>query len=117
LPLFIFWLARLLRYRLAYLPRFFAGFCLVANGIYIGAGGPAGVGDARDMLSYGCPLWVLIVFGIATVAPGLYLWHGLGPRFGLKPSRGGVDVAAVWLAWGLLVLVVGSGLLVHLWLK
>ncbi len=115
LPLIACWLARLFRWRFDYLLTFFAGFCLIANGVYIGVGGPPGVGDAGDMLNYGCPLWMMLVFGITTATPGLYLWNGLGPRFGLGPSPDVVDSAAPWSVWGSFVIVAGSGILLHLW--
>ena len=61
---------------------FFAGFCLIANGVYIGVGSIDRVGDAGDLLRHGAPLWLLIVFGIVVVAGGLLLWH-----FALERSR------------------------------
>ena len=59
---------------------FFAGFCLVANGAYIGAGSLYGVGDAGDMLRHGSPRWLLWVFGVTCVAAGLWIWHRLTLR-------------------------------------
>jgi hypothetical protein len=53
----------------------FAGFCLVANGAYLGVGWVIGVGDAGDLLRHGAQVWELIVFGLVTVGMGLYLWH------------------------------------------
>lgn len=58
---------------------FFAGFCLIANGAYIGLGSIAGVGDAGDILRHGSPRWLLVAFGVAAFAAGLGLWHSLGP--------------------------------------
>ena len=58
--------------------RFFAGFCLIANGAYIGLGSFAQVGDCGEMLRTGTPLWVMIVFGMLTVPAGFFLWHRLG---------------------------------------
>jgi hypothetical protein len=52
---------------------FFAGFCLIANGAYIGVGSFAGVGDARDMLRHGSPRWLLAMSGILSTACGLWL--------------------------------------------
>src|SRR5262245_2292907 len=45
-PLAAWGVAAGLRWSEAYLARFFAGFCLLANGAYIGAGSFEGVGDA-----------------------------------------------------------------------
>jgi hypothetical protein len=87
---------------LAFLPRFFAGFCLIANGVYIGIGSFEGVGDSGDLLRFGVPRWQLIGFGLLTVPAGLSVWHGLGPHFGLGDERGRVDRRA---AWGALVVI------------
>lgn len=38
-----------------YLFRFFAGFCLVANGVYIGIDSFGGSGDASELHHYGTP--------------------------------------------------------------
>jgi hypothetical protein len=58
--------------------RFFAGFCLIANGAYISIGSFRGVGDCGEMLHAGAPLWFMIVFGAATIPLGLFIWHRLG---------------------------------------
>ncbi len=64
--------------------RFFAGFCLVANGVYLGFGAWNGDGDAGDLLRAGAASWQLICFGIFATAVGLWLWHGLGSAFGFR---------------------------------
>jgi len=91
----------------SYLVRFFAGFCLVANGAYIGVGSFDGIGDAGDMLRHGSPIWLLWAFGVVTVPLGLLFWHRLGPHFGV--GRVGQTAAFAWLA--LLVVVVGLELM------
>ena len=58
--------------------RFFAGFCLMANGAYIAIGSFGHVGDCGEMLRTGTPMWLLWVFGGATILGGLFLWHRLG---------------------------------------
>jgi hypothetical protein len=57
---------------------FFTGFCLIANGSYIGAGWLVHSGDARDLVEFGTPKIALIIFGIITIIPGLLIWHRLG---------------------------------------
>src|SRR5207237_428557 len=54
---------------------FFAGFCLIANGAYIGVGWIRRAGDTGDMLRLGTPLWVMMIFGVGCVAGGLAMWH------------------------------------------
>ena len=90
LPLGALGLAGLLRVSWSYLLRFFAGFCLVANGAYLAAGSLVGVGDADDLARFGTPRWLPIAFGLVTAPVGLRLWHGLGPSFGLGVSGGRV---------------------------
>jgi hypothetical protein len=84
-----------------YLAAWFAGFCLVANGAYLLGGAFLGGGgdDAGVILQSGGHVWQLVAFGLPAIAAGLYLWHGLGPHFGLGEARGKVDrQAAVGVA-------------------
>lgn len=90
LPLTAWAIARQVRYSGEFLFRFFAGFCLLANGLYLGVGSFDRVGDCGDLLRHGAAIWQLWLFGLATAPLGLRLWHGLGPKFGL-----GKDAQAV----------------------
>ena len=83
---------------------FFAGFCLVANGAYIGVGAWDRVGDCREMVRTGTPLWVMIGFGIVAISGGLLVWHRLGSlrEFAKDPSL----VKRQWALGVCLVLVV-----------
>jgi len=54
---------------------FFVGFCLIANGAYIGLGSFGRVGDAGDLQRHGSPQWLLIAFGIVAISGGLFIWH------------------------------------------
>jgi hypothetical protein len=60
--------------------QFFAGFCLIANGAYLGVGWTTGAGDAGDLRRHGTPEWMMVTFGVVTSAFGLYVWHLLGKR-------------------------------------
>ena len=106
LPLGALGLSKLLRARWTYLVRFFAGFCLVANGVYLSVGSFEGLGDAGDLLRHGAPRWALLAFGLACVPCGLFLWHGLGPHFGLGEAKGRVDRRAALGSLALLLIVV-----------
>jgi len=98
--------ARLAARRYRYLLAFFAGFCCVANGLYLAVGSWASVGDAGDLLRHGAARWQLILFGIPSAAVGLWLWNGLGPHFGFGAAHGKVDRAvSVWLASALLTMI------------
>ncbi len=106
LPLVLFGLVRWLRPALAYLPAFFAGFCLIANGSYLAAGSWAAVGDAGDLIRLGSPRWLVLALGLPACGLGFFLWHGLGPSFGLGPVHGQVDRrAACGVTFALIVLV------------
>lgn len=97
-----------------FLARFFWGFCLVANGCYIGLGSFGEVGDCGVMLQHGSPVWQLCLFGLLTVPAGLWLWHGQGVHFGFGAAQGdvprqGVLLSVVALAILVLVAVVVGG--------
>ncbi len=103
IPLLVWGLACAVQTRFRHVVRFVTGYCLIANGAYLGIGSFIGAGDAGDLLHYGSPQWLLLCFSAATIVPGLYLWHGQGIHFGLgsargqvdRPTTGGVSVAAV----------------------
>jgi hypothetical protein len=93
----------------AYLWRFFAGFCLVANGAYLGSGLIDPIGDANDILRHGGDVWQLAAFAIVAVIAGFALWHRQGPHFGLGPEGKAVPLRHVTLTWaGLIVAAVGE---------
>jgi hypothetical protein len=91
LPLVALGAAKLVRAGDSYLFQFFAGFCLITNGSYLGIGSFEGVGDAGDLIRHGTPRGVLIAFGVVAVPLGLHLWNGLGPSFGLGNVEGRVS--------------------------
>ena len=98
LPVLAAVIVRLWGSRFSYLVRFFAGFCLIANGAYIGVGSLQLIGDAGDLLHHGMPIWTLWLFGFVTVPFGLLLWNGLGTYFGLGDAKGQVDLPSVYIA-------------------
>ena len=83
LPILVWIIARIRRWRAEFWIRFLAGFCLIANGTYIGIGAWTLDGDAGDLLRSGSSSWHLISFGVTTAPAGLIMWHGLGPDFGI----------------------------------
>jgi hypothetical protein len=74
-----------------FLLAFFAGFCCLANGLYLAAGSFTGAGDAGVLLRHGAATWQLVLFGLPLCAVGLWLWNGLGASFGYGPAAGNVD--------------------------
>jgi Peptidase M50B-like len=105
LPLVVFALAALARLPGAFLFRFFAGFCLIANGVYIGVGSFEGIGDAGDLLRHGSRIWLLWAFGGVTIPPGLFCWHNQGRHFGMGQADGKVSRGAALTCLALLILV------------
>lgn len=95
----------------AFLWRFFAGFCLIANGVYLGAGSFGEIGDAGDILRHGSPEWLLWVFGLATAASGLWLWNGIGPEFGYGAGARPVSAIFAYTCAGVLLIAIAIELL------
>ncbi len=91
IPLTLYLAVRLRKMGAAFVFRFLAGFCLVANGAYLGVGSFVLVGDADDLMRSGAPRSALMLFGLVTIPGGLALWHRQGPNFGFGPARGRVE--------------------------
>jgi len=92
----------------AYLLRFYAGFCLIANGAYLGIGAIWPVGDAADILRVQPARWPLLAFGVTTVIAGFLLWHRLGPAFGIGRERQPISrahVVGVWCTIGAMIVL------------
>jgi hypothetical protein len=112
LPLIAFGAASVSRAPGVYLFRFFAGFCLVANGVYIGTGWLLANGaDPGVMTENGSPTWLLVAFGLLTPPAGLYLWHRQGRYFGLAEANGSVSIAAAVISAALLIILVAFELI------
>jgi hypothetical protein len=90
-PVAIWIVAMLARMPGAFVLRFFAGFCLIANGGYLAFGALQRIGDCGTLLNHGAPLWSLILFGAVAMPLGLALWNGTGPDFGLGPAPRPID--------------------------
>lgn len=108
LPLIVWGLFCAARIPGAFLPRFWAGFCLLANGGYIGLGSFAGIGDAGDMLRLGSPIWSLWLFGLVTMPVGLLLWHRQGTHFGLGKPPTSVSPRTAYISLTLLAITLAA---------
>ncbi len=86
--------------------RFFAGFCLIANGAYISFGSFNAVGDCGEMLRTGTPLWAMLCYGAATIPLGSYLWNGLGSIVYFLESPSVVTAKTAYATFGVLLVVV-----------
>jgi hypothetical protein len=93
-----------------YVLRFFAGFCLIANGAYIAFGSFDAIGDCGQMLRHGSPPWSLWVFGLVTMPAGLWLWHRQGEHFGLGKAKGTVNPSVAFGTFGICLLLLALSL-------
>ncbi|MBE6425151.1 MAG: hypothetical protein IJD43_01030 [Thermoguttaceae bacterium] len=97
----IFWLCwKFFRMPAEFLFRFWAGFCLIANGAYFGADfSTVGPTDAGELYALGTPRFALVIFGISAVSAGLFLWNGLGCFWGLGKTPQKIEKSAILIAW------------------
>ncbi|MBA3697293.1 MAG: M50 family metallopeptidase [Planctomycetes bacterium] len=105
-PVLVWLIAQASRIPLAPFTRFFAGFCLVTNGVYLGMGAWTGDGDAGDLIAAGAAVWQLVLFGVGALASGLWLWHGLGPAFGFSGRQEAITHRSVIISMFLLLVTV-----------
>lgn len=110
LPLLFFLIAKLCRVGFVYLFKFFAAFCLIANGGYIGFGPGRGELDTGVMVTLGTPRWIMVTFGLLAISAGLFLMNGEGRHFGLGEARGKVSRRAAVFSVLLLVAIVTTEL-------
>jgi hypothetical protein len=108
-PLAAWLLARALRARSAYVVRFFAGFCGVANGAYLALGSFQRVGDCGELLKHGAAMWHLWLFGTVSAAAGFMLWNRLGPSFGFSPGAQAVSRGLCLVLAALLITMAAAG--------
>ncbi|HTL27994.1 MAG TPA: hypothetical protein VL282_02185 [Tepidisphaeraceae bacterium] len=92
LPVLVAALGTLLRVRWTYLFWFFAGFCLIANGAYIGIGVFHPVGDAHELVALDTPRWALALFGFPAVVAGIWIWDRVSTRLGFGKIPRPIDV-------------------------
>jgi hypothetical protein len=87
--------------------RFFAGFCCVANGAYLGFDfSEIGPTDAGLLMEHGAKRYQLVVFGIVSIALGLFLWHGQAKCFGFGRETDPVSWKTALTVFVLLFVVV-----------
>jgi hypothetical protein len=108
LPILAWSLTAACGFRAAFVFRFFAGFCLIANGSYIGGGSFWRIGDCGVMLQNGSPLWQLLAFGIVSVAVGLWLWNRLAANFGFGREKRPVDATTAYACLAASILLVAA---------
>lgn len=113
IPLTVFFIARTFRLSCIYLFRFFAGFCLIANGIYIALGPNNGFSDTGIMILHGSARWMLLLFGALTIPLGFYLWHGQGKHFGLGEAKGVVERKAIYASVSLAMVTIVIELIIN----
>ncbi len=95
MPLMLWGLAALRRMSCAFVFKFFAGFCLIANGIYIGYGWLEEGGDASDLHALGESGLMMTIAGTITAVIGLALWSHVREEFGFGKETREVSVRLV----------------------
>jgi hypothetical protein len=113
IPLILFAIARFARAPGLYLFQFFAGFCLVANGLYIFIDAFVRDGDSATLLHNGAVLCELLVFAALAAPIGFWLWNGLGQHFGLRTARGRVSHSAAVVSVILFSVVIATALMFY----
>ncbi len=111
-PLLIWVIAAAVSSPSAFVLRFFAGFCCVANGLYVGVSSFGRVGDCGEMLRYGSDPWQLWLFGALAVPVGLWLWHGQSRHFGVGPAKMQIDRGVAYASLVAFIALLVIGLLV-----
>jgi hypothetical protein len=109
-PLLLWGFAHMVKVPGVFVLRFFAGFCLIANGVYIGIGSLAGVGDCGDLLRHGAPIWQLWLFGAVTAPLGLWLWNGQGKHFGVGTQTELISLTVVGVVTAVAVALLVAGM-------
>ena len=84
--------------------RAFAGFCLIANGLYLASGVLTPAGDTEELLRFGAGRAALGLTGVPLACAGFWLWHTLGRQWGLAGA--GTDKLRAWALRSCVALVV-----------
>src|SRR5688572_7825773 len=103
-PLALAAIASALRVHFAYLVWVIAGFCLIANGAYIGIGAVRPIGDAEELIVHGTPRWTLGLFGAMAVGLGFWIWHRVSPHIGFGSVPESIPAAHAYASFALAVL-------------
>jgi hypothetical protein len=111
LPIGGWLLAAWRKWSAAFVCRFFAGFCLVANGLYIAIGSFWQIGDSGVMLNHAPAMWPLWLFGAVTVPAGFALWNGQGRDFGLGRDPHPITPRIAWGTFAAAVLLATVGVM------
>ena len=90
----------------AYLLRFFTGFCLLANGAYMGIGVFAGIADAGNLMEQGASTWQLVLFGALCMPSAFVLWNRLGTHFGLGEAHGQVNPRHAYVVLAIVLMLI-----------
>lgn len=109
-PLLVAGGASLVRARAAYLFWVVAGFCLIANGGYIGVGAFQPVGDACELIAGGTPKWVMAAFGTVGVVVGFWIWDRVSPKLGFGSSPVSINKKHAYVCAILAVIVTATGI-------
>ena len=105
IPIVLFVAMQMRRSDLTYLARFFAGFCLISNGVYFVVATIDLGADPGDLVRFGAPRPVVGAVGGLLTLLGFVLWNGLGRSFGL-----GVPNHRTSVAMSIAILMLATGI-------
>lgn len=112
LPLIAASICLAFRLRTAYLIWVVAGFCLIANGAYIGIGAFDPVGDARELIAHGMSRWPLALFGFIAATAGVWTWHRISPHLGFGSTPVPVNPHHAWVVFAIALLLTAIGFVI-----
>lgn len=99
IPLLVWGIASSVKLRGRRWLKAFAGFCLIANGLYLLSAIAIPVGDTQDLQALGVAVWAMALVGSPMLITGVWLWHSLGRCFGLANATNAQ--ARRWVGWSL----------------
>lgn len=106
LPVAVWGTVAALRLRIEPGLRFFASFCLLANGAYMASALGYPVGDVEDILAFGGARWPLMLAGPIAVVSGLAVLGQAGPRGLIARAHRAGTAGACWAGAALAAAVV-----------
>ncbi|QDU88347.1 hypothetical protein Pla175_17220 [Pirellulimonas nuda] len=101
--------------RIGLVAEFWAGFCLLAGGVYLAVGGGTPLTDTEQLVALGWPLPMLIAIGAAVAVIGYVRARSASVRFykDIRDRDVGLDEVAFWW-WWLVAWCVGQSIVASL---
>ena len=98
IPLILWAVSEIIKLPESFLLRFFAGFCLVANGVYLVAGILYPLTDSGRFLQSGGNVWILPALATPAILGGLALWNRQAKHFHLGTEKEEISSRSIAIA-------------------